>query len=119
MPLRILCDENVPGAIIEFLKQQRLDVVRVVLGSSDPQIAEVAKAQKRVILTFDSDFANILEYPPDRFFGIIRIDISPPFVDVVTNSLKMVFAEFREAKHFRGKLIIAGPARFRVWEAEP
>ena len=116
MSLRILCDENIPGAIVLFLKEKGWDVVRVEGGSPDPEIANQARREKRILLTFDSDFANILTYPPGDYFGIVRLNISPPFIDIVIRAIKNMFEEFKSQEDFRGKLIIVEASRFRVWE---
>ena len=116
MRLKVLCDENVPGAVISFLKERGVDVLVVTPGSSDAAIASRAKREKCIILTFDSDFANILAYPPQDFFGIVRIKVGPPFINVILHSLKTVFRHVKTQKEFRGKLVIAEPDGFRVWE---
>lgn len=116
MRLKVLCDENVPGAVIGFLNELGFDVRTAKPGSLDTAIAAQARREKRILITFDSDFANILAYPPSHFFGIIRVKVSPPFIDVILRSLKTVFKQFRTQKEFRGKLVIAESDRFRVWE---
>ena len=116
MPLRILCDENVPGAVITSLQEWGIDAVRVKLGSKDAKIALRAKQGKYIILTFDSDFSNILAYPPGDFFGIIRIKISPPFISTIVAALKNVFNQFKTPEQLRGKHNIVEAMTFRVWE---
>jgi len=115
MPLRILCDENIPGAVVLFLKEKGWDVVRVKSGSPDPEIANQARGEKRILLSFDSDFANILVYPPRDYFGIVRLNISPPFIVIIIRAIKNVFEEFKSQEDFRGKLVIVEASRFRVW----
>lgn len=118
MPQRILCDENLPNAVVDKLREWGFDAVRVTSGASDSEIAALAKRERRVILTFDSDFANILAYPPKDYFGIIRLNITPPFIDIIFNALRNCFNRFKNPEDFRGKLIILGPARLRVWGEE-
>ncbi|MEK7621913.1 MAG: DUF5615 family PIN-like protein [Patescibacteria group bacterium] len=84
-------------------------------GTPDSRVAIRAKLEKRILLTFDSDFSNILVYPPQKYYGIIRIRIEPPFIEVVMSALKSVFIEFKSPKDFFGKLIIVEEAHFRVW----
>ena len=108
MPLKVLCDENLPGAVIAALGEWASDVVWVAPRTSDVEIAERAKREGRVLLTLDSDFANVLTFP--------RVKIDPPFVSVVIPALKRVFDAFPTADHFRGKLVIAEASTFRVWE---
>jgi len=118
MSLTILCDENLPRGIIEFIKSLGFEVLTPTQGSSDPEVAKKAKEAEAIILTFDSDFANILAYPPREYFGIVRIDIDPPFIKTIKVRLNKLFAEFKRPQDLQGKLIILSPGKFRVWEEE-
>jgi len=57
--LRLLSDEDIPGAVIRELRQRQpgLDVVRVqevnLLGASDPDVLEWAARQGRQVFTRD------------------------------------------------------------------
>jgi len=116
MPLKALCDENVPGAVVAALQQWAFDVRRVTPSTPDDEIAALARREARVIVTLDSDFANVLAYPPAELCGIVRVKIDPPFFSVVIPALKRVFNAFPTPNDLRGKLIIAEAATFRVWE---
>jgi|SRR3989344_9328111 len=118
MRLKVLCDENIAGAIVRYLEEAGHEVLRVTPGTPDEKIGEIALREKRVIITHDSDFANILAFPPRKFFGIIRIRIDPPFNAVVITSLKRVFAAYPGMRRWRGRLIIAQPETFREWEGD-
>ena len=114
--MKTLCDENIPGAIIASLKEWGFNVVSVVPGTSDPEIAAQAKREGRVIITLDSDFTNTIAYPPRELHGIIRIRIDPPFINIINPALKNVFTKFQTQESLEGELIIVGPAGFRRWE---
>ena len=116
MPLKVLCDENVPGAVVEELRRWSFDVLRAVPRTPDEELAGQALRESRIILTWDSDFANVLAYPPTRFRGIIRVKIDPPFPSIVIPALKRVFDAFPTIDHFRRKLVIVEASTFRVWE---
>lgn len=118
MPLKVLCDENMPGAVIASLKEWGFDVKRVIPKTPDPEIASQAKREGRVIITLDSDFSNTLAYPPRKLHGIIRIRIDPPFINIIIPALKNVFTKFKTQETLDGELIIVGPAGFRRWEGE-
>lgn len=40
-------------------------------GERDPNVAEVCRNERRVLVTLDTDFANIQEYRPSEYPGIV------------------------------------------------
>lgn len=118
MSLKLLCDENIAGAVARYLKGEGYDVTCPARATPDEDIGEMLLREKRVIITHDSDFANILKFNPRKFFGIIRIRIDPPLNHVVIASLKRVLAAYPTARRLRGRLIIALPDSFREWEGD-
>lgn len=120
MSLKLLCDENIPHGIKASLEQWGFDVAEVTPGLSikDEDVAALAKREKRILVTFDSDFANILAYPPSQYFGIVRIHICPPFPRIITSALRRVFKAFKTQKDFSGKLIVVEASTFRIWEED-
>ncbi|MBI3334925.1 MAG: DUF5615 family PIN-like protein [Candidatus Portnoybacteria bacterium] len=119
MPLlKILCDENIPYAVVLFLEKRRFLVERVKPGSRDADIVSHARLKRQIILTFDGDFANILLYPPQKYFGIVVIRISPPLTQTIYQSLENLFSAFKTTKDFKGKLITLESHRMRLWEKE-
>ncbi len=115
MSLKLLCDENLPSAIDALLTKEGHTVVRPPSGSSDAAVAALARKEKRILISFDGDFGNILNYPPAKFFGIVRLNIHPPAISLILGALRLVFRRFKKQKDFKGKLIIAEPAGFRIW----
>lgn len=67
MAFRILADENVELATVEYLRTAGNDVERIVdvpelgLGAEDQAIARYARQQDRLILTQDDDFFTELD----------------------------------------------------------
>jgi predicted nuclease of predicted toxin-antitoxin system len=51
-------DGNIPQRLVEFLRERRYDVATVqqedLVGASDDDLAEVASAEGRVLLTLDA-----------------------------------------------------------------
>lgn len=114
--LNILCDENLPKIVTVALRDAGYQVKKVVPGASDTVIATKAKQEKCILVTFDSDFANILVYPPQKFYGIVHINIHPQLYETVIAALKNLFAIFRKPADFKGKLIILEATTFRIWD---
>jgi len=73
--VRFKTDENLPIEVVQLFVGHGHDAVSVVdqelSGCPDPEVAEVCAAENRVLVTLDTDFADIREYPPGSHPGII------------------------------------------------
>jgi len=79
----------------------------------DPQLISVCMTEGRVLVTLDTDFGNILAYPPDRLPGIIVIrtdDQSKPAL----LSLLPRFISALEVESINHKLWIVEKHRIRI-----
>lgn len=68
-------DENLPVAFLEVLSSAGHDAVTVgqegLGGASDPRVSEACRAEKRILVTLDLDFADIRTYPPETHSGML------------------------------------------------
>jgi len=73
-------DENLPVEISEVLNKDGHEAATVIKqnlqGASDTRIAEVCNKEKRILVTMDSDFADIRTYPPENHNGIIVLRLN-------------------------------------------
>lgn len=73
--MRIKLDENMPHALAEVLRAKGHDTSTVpeedLIGAGDPAVLREAASESRVLMTFDTDFANIRTYPPGTHGGIV------------------------------------------------
>lgn len=111
--MRLLVDENVRQEVIDFLKSSGYDILLVPRGLKDEKIAQIAKEEKRIILTHDQHFADILTYSPEEYSGIIRIKIHPPSAPIIIRLLKDFFQKFAQ-KDLDKKLVILERDGFRI-----
>lgn len=61
--MRFLADENVPGPLMEALRDHGHDVRWVRTdspGSADPELLAQAQREDRTLLTFDKDFGSLV-----------------------------------------------------------
>jgi predicted nuclease of predicted toxin-antitoxin system len=79
--LKFLLDENVRKTLAAILAANGHDIVRVAevaSGKSDVQVLTLARIEGRVLITYDSDFGELIfvgnEPPP---YSIIYIKIDP------------------------------------------
>jgi predicted nuclease of predicted toxin-antitoxin system len=88
---RILVDENVTWKIREWLKQQGFDTINVsemgLKGKKDQVIAEYAAKNNLIILTLDTDFAQIYHNSPKGTLGVIVIRANPSVPAVILETL--------------------------------
>ncbi|MBC8000588.1 MAG: DUF5615 family PIN-like protein [Leptolyngbya sp.] len=61
--MRFLADENFPGLAVSELRKRGHDVVWILTdapGISDEEVLALAKNERRVLLTFDKDFGELV-----------------------------------------------------------
>lgn len=73
--MRFKVDENLPVEVVELLRASGHDAASMLDqkmgGEKDPSIADVCRNEGRILVTLDTDFANIQEYAPSEYPGIV------------------------------------------------
>ena len=73
--MRFKIDENLPESVASVLGDAGHDAVSVLGqklgGAEDLKLSQICKAEKRVLVTADTGFADIRTYPPNEYPGII------------------------------------------------
>jgi hypothetical protein len=73
--LRFKVDENLPGEYASILREAAFDADTVfdekLSGAGDSVLSERCRAEDRVLMTLDLDFANVQAYPPMSHSGIV------------------------------------------------
>lgn len=112
-----LLDANLPYSAKEvFPKKHKVLHVRD-LGidtAADEKIIAWAKKNKAALVARDFDFANILNFPPSRYFGIIVLKV-PYFY--TASAIKRVLRNFIltiNEKQIPKSTIIVEETRFRI-----
>lgn len=112
--MKWLVDENIPSTVVEFLKNQKIDVkVLDELTKSrlnDIEIAELAEKEKRVILTLDLDFGYIHYFEKRGLVNIVIIRARPSTPENIIRLLKKFLDSKIEAKG----LVIVSENKIRV-----
>jgi predicted nuclease of predicted toxin-antitoxin system len=92
--LRLLANENIPRVAVDALREQGHDVAWVAetaKGADDPPIALQAQRERRIILTFDKDFGDlIIRRRVARPSGVILCRFRAQSPDVVVQVLSHV-----------------------------
>ena len=86
------------------------------LGSApDDRIAAYAQSHSLCLLTGDFDFADIRDYPPEDYVGIV-VFVLPDNAnrDIILNLVKAFFQDRTLLERLPGHLAIAEPGRVRL-----
>ena len=78
--MNIKLDENIPEDAATIFTDAGYQVSTVLGqglgGKADPEAAAVCKTESKVLITLDTDFANLAAYPPEDYSGIIVLRLS-------------------------------------------
>ena len=112
-------DENLSDTLTRLFVEAGHDAVTVVeqgmAGEGDAGVAAVCAAENRVLVTLDTDFADIRVYPPEHYPGLVVLRLSRQGprhqVEVVSRFLRQL-----HGPSLQGQLWIVEDARVRIRE---
>jgi len=115
---KAVIDEDLPRIIDKVLEDLGWEVKDVrdtgLRGKSDEEIISFARKNKAVLFSGDLGFANILNFPPKEYYGIVILnfpnEVSTNFIATQT---KKALSKI-PLKSFKGKLIIIEPEKIRI-----
>jgi len=122
MSLRFLADHCVSNFIIASIQDNGHEVLRLKdylpVESLDEDVIEKAQELDAILLSLNSDFASIINYPPRKYKGIIcfRVRGRPEAVPHLIIRLKTYISDNQDMKHYKGKLFVIDVSRIRSRE---
>ena len=122
--MRFLLDANMPRSSGSLLRDLSHDVedVRDVLpnGADDATVAAYAIARQLTLITRDFDFADIRNYPPKDYAGIIVLELPDDAVAAQVNQVLRLFVSKPDLlARLAGRLAIVESWRVRFRPHEP
>ncbi len=120
MALRFFADHCISLEIIRFLTGHGHEVLRLKdqmpVESPDSKVIEKAQELSTVLLSLNSDFADIVVYPPVQFKGIVALQLHshPEITESVMRRLLGYLAAHPTATDYHGKLLVVEPHRIRI-----
>src|SRR3989338_40627 len=97
--MKFLIDENVGKSIVRYLEDQSHDVVCVFdicFGMEDEKILELAVHEQRIVLTYDTDFGDLVFRDRKPHGGVILIRIRTDIVRYHLEALKQFLKKHSE-----------------------
>jgi predicted nuclease of predicted toxin-antitoxin system len=116
--MRFLIDANMPRSTAELLKRydyEAVDVRDIGMGAAaDSDIAAYAQQNRLALVTRDFDFADLRNYPPAQYAGLLVLELPD---DAVVASMLRVLKSFVSQQELiealPGRLAILEPGRVR------
>ncbi len=113
----ILLDHCVPRRYLRLLHEWGYSVALmsayIPADAPDTDVMALAGKLDAVLLTADLDFANILDYPPANYDGIVVMRYRAEDETGIDHTLKSMLDDlYRD--NLRGLLVIVSPSRYRV-----
>lgn len=111
-------DENFSPYLTELFQASGFDTHSVLeeslSGASDDTIYETCIREKRCLITFDTDFCNILNYPADETQGIIVVRPNRPITLASIRLIAGQIIQLLKDRNPEGSLWVLEPDRLRI-----
>jgi len=115
--MKFKLDENLPIDAAKIFQEAGYDAVSVLdqslQGCSDKTLISMCKKENRVLVTLDTDFANLLAYPPEKYPGIIVLRIKKQHKNQVIKILKKLVS-FMSKKLPKSELWVVEEDKIRI-----
>ena len=120
MTLRFFADHCVSNSITETLRDANHEVLRLkdYIPTNSPDSVVILKAQEldAILVSLNGDFADIVTYPPEKYRGIIALQIRnhPEIIPQIMDKLNDFLSSHSDAEYYAGKLLLVEAHRIRI-----
>ena len=120
--MRLFIDQCVPRSVSDSLRNggHAVELLRshLPINAKDPDVIACAQSLGAVLVTLNGDFADIINYPPADFGGIIGLQVRnhPESLPAIVIRLLTYLGEHPEPGHWTGKLFLVEVHRIRIKE---
>ena len=115
--MKFKIDENLPKQSVELIRKKGYDSVTVseeeLTGIEDEKLIKICTKEQRCLVTADLDFANVISYPPEEYYGIVVMR-PPKMTKKILLTLIDRFIEFLDKNEVKGKLLIIEINKIRI-----
>jgi predicted nuclease of predicted toxin-antitoxin system len=92
--MRVKLDENQPLALLAVLREAGHEAETAadegLASRPDAELVARCQAERRAILTFDLDLANLREYPPEQYSGLLVLRLKSQAVHHVVRIVRRI-----------------------------
>ncbi len=120
MGLQFLADQCVPTAVVKDLHDAGYEVWclkdHLPIESSDPVVISKAQELRAILISLNGDFANIFNYPPADYRGIVALQVRnhPEVLPQIVSRLKDYLSANPDMEYYKGKLLLVEIHRIRI-----
>ncbi|MCP4679512.1 MAG: hypothetical protein GY854_29285 [Deltaproteobacteria bacterium] len=114
--MRLLLDMCMPGSITSWLADKGYDVVHMRQldpRATDSWIVDRARDEKRIVVTMDLDFGDIMSHIDDRKPSVVLFRLRNPTPEQIKSRLERVFVTHKKPLE-AGSIVIVEDTRYRT-----
>ena len=120
--MKLKLDENIGDRGAELLRAAGHDVATVraqgLGGTTDENLFAVCARERRVLITLDHDFGQVLRFPPEQSAGIVILETAPRAqADTILARVRDFIGAVSE-RTLGSELWIVEPGRVRVHQSD-
>lgn len=117
--MHFLIDAPMPRGTVSLIRSRGHDATDVrdigLHAAQDSVIAAHAQANQLAILSRDFDFADVRNYPPDQYAGIVVVDVPNTFTaPTILKLIDRLMLDPQTLNNLPGRLAILEPGRVRL-----
>ena len=117
--MRFLVDEDLPRSVDSLLREHGHEAVDVrdieLRGASDPDIAAYAREHGLCLLSGDTGFADIRNYPPRDYSGVVVLRLPAKTTSsTIMFLLRSLLVQTEVMDDLSGRLAIVDVGRIRI-----
>ena len=122
MALRFFADHCISNFIIKTLQEAGNEVFRlrdyISTDSADQIVISKAQQLDSILISLNGDFADIVNYPPAKYRGIISLQVKnhPEIIPQIITRLNGYLCSYLRMNHYKGKLFVIEVHRIRIQE---
>ncbi|OHB74540.1 MAG: hypothetical protein A2W17_12400 [Planctomycetes bacterium RBG_16_41_13] len=122
MALRFFADHCISNFIIKTLQEAGNEVFRlrdyISTDSADQIVISKAQQLDSILISLNGDFADIVNYPPAKYRGIISLQVKnhPEIIPQIITRLNGYLCSYPSMNHYKGKLFVVEVHRIRIQE---